>query len=105
MNSMLQELCELYTQDFDLVFQPGTDPIDLFCQQHDVQAQEELLQQMKEFHQGILSGTKSVLDLVNMGLEYIPSTERDPRTWLPHLIKYLEGRIVISERRDKPDQP
>ena len=99
MSTMLQELCQLYTQDFDLIFQRDTDPIDLFCQQHNIQAQEELLSQLKEFYEGILSGRKSIRDLINMGLEYTPGTERNPQTWLPPLIEYLDERIAISERK------
>ena|SRR6185437_1594377 len=99
MSTMLQQLCELYTQDFDLIFQRDTDPIDLFCQQHNIQVQTELLSQLKEFYESVLSGRESVRDLINMGLEYVPGAERDPRTWLPPLIKYLEGRIAASEGR------
>src|SRR5271166_6449396 len=43
MMTMLQELCKFYTQDFDMIFERDTDPIDLFCQQDPVDAQEVLL--------------------------------------------------------------
>ena len=42
MARMLPKLCELYIQDFDLIFQEPTDPIDMFCQQHDLEDQEAL---------------------------------------------------------------
>ena len=72
---MLQELCKLYTQDFYLVFERTADPADLFCPQQDVHDPEQFLRQMEKFHQGILSGSKSIRGLVNMRLEYIPGTE------------------------------
>ncbi len=56
---MLPKLCELYIQDFDLIFQEPTGPIDMFCQQHDLEDQEALLSELKMFHQEALSGTKS----------------------------------------------
>ncbi len=37
MARMLPKLCELYIQDFDLIFQEPTDPIDMFCQQYDLE--------------------------------------------------------------------
>jgi hypothetical protein len=96
MNDMLRELCELYTQDFDLVFQRDTDPVDLFCKQHNLQAQQELLGQLKEFYDGVLSGRNSIGDLVEMGLEYVPEGDRSLASWVPRLIKYLEGKITMS---------
>ena len=94
MGAMPRKLCELYMQDFDLVFQQETDPIDLFCQQHDVSDQKKLLAQMKSFYEGILSGKNSLNDLREMGLEYVPSDDLDPAVWLPPLIEHLEGKIT-----------
>lgn len=44
MTDMLQEHCIRYTQDFDLLFEHDTDPIDLFCQQHDAEQQKATAQ-------------------------------------------------------------
>ena len=98
MAKMLPKLCELYIQDFDLIFQEATDPIDMFCQQYDLEDQEALLNELKKFYQEALSGTKSIMDLVEMGLEYVPSTERDPRTWLLAVIEYLSAKIAASRQ-------
>jgi hypothetical protein len=91
---MLREFWRLYVQDFDVVFERNTDPIDLFCQQHSRQAQEELLDELRGFCAEVLAGRRSVADLVNLGLEYMPGDEQHPETWLPQLVKYLEERIV-----------
>jgi CdiI immunity protein len=95
---ILQELCELYIQDFELVFEEPTDPIDMFCQQHSLEDQEALLNELKKFLQEAVSGTKSIMDLVEMGLEYIPGVDHDPRTWLPALIEYLSAKIAESKQ-------
>ena len=94
MSAMLREFCMLYVQDFDVVFVRDTDPIDLFCQQHSKRAQEELLDELRSFCGDVLAGRKSVLDLVKMGLEYMPGDEQHPETWLPQLVNYLEERIA-----------
>jgi hypothetical protein len=94
MYSLLGELFQLYTQDFDLLYDQYTDPIDIFCLQHNVQEQKELLQEMKILYQEILSGEKSNRDLRNMGLEYIPGDDLSPMAWLPPLIRYLEGKTT-----------
>ena len=96
MGTMLQALCELYMQDFDLVFQRETDPIDLFCQQHDARDQKELLARMRRFHEGVLSGENSLNDLRAMGLEYIPGDDPNPAAWLPPLIRHLEKKIIAA---------
>ncbi len=98
MARMLPKLCELYIQDFDLIFQEPTDPIDMFCQQHDLEDQEVLLNELNKFHQDAISGTKSIENLINMGMEYIPGIEHDPRTWLPALIEYLGAKIAASKQ-------
>ncbi|HEY7578816.1 MAG TPA: hypothetical protein VH855_14575 [Acetobacteraceae bacterium] len=95
---MLPKLYELYIQDFDLIFQEPTGPIDMFCQRYDLQDQEALLNELKKFHQEAVSGTKTIENLVNMGLEYVPSTEHDPGTWLPAVIEYLSAKIAQSKQ-------
>jgi hypothetical protein len=90
--SYLEELCQHYSQDFDVIFERETDPIDLFCQQHDRGAQRELLHEMTEFYEGVLSGKKSMLDLINMGLEYVPGN-RESFTWFLSLIEHLKNKI------------
>lgn len=102
---ILQKFCQLYGQDFDLIFDQDTDPIDLFCQQHSLQAQEELLGQLKDFYEGVLPGRNSIRDLVEMGLEYVPEGDRSLRTWMPRLIKYLEEKIAISKTDRLLDRP
>lgn len=94
MATILEKFCELYTQDFDLVFEQDTDPVDLFCQQHSVQDQMMLLRQLRDFYEGVLVGRKSIRHLASMGLEYIPGNDRDPKVWLPPLIEYLERKIA-----------
>lgn len=98
MARMLPKLCELYIQDFDLIFQEPTGPIDMFCQRYDMEDQEALLSELKKFHQQALSGTKSIENLVNMGLEYVPSTDHDPMVWLPAVIEYLSAKIAASKQ-------
>jgi hypothetical protein len=63
-----------------------------------MQAQEELLSELKEFYRESLSGTKSIDDLVDMGLEYVPGTRPDPRTWLPSQIGCLAARVAASKQ-------
>jgi hypothetical protein len=59
---------------------------------------------LKKFHQEAVSGTKSIENLVNMGLEYVPSTEHDPRAWLPAVIEYLSAKIAASKQAGgRPD--
>lgn len=96
MATMLRELCMLYIQDFDVVFERETDPIDLFCEQHSRQAQEQLLDELRRYHADLRSGRRSIKDLVSMGMEYMPGDELQPETWLPHLITYLEEKIVST---------
>ena len=96
MTILLQKLCELYVRDFDLVFQQGSDPVDLFCQQHDARDQRAWLGQVKGFHKEVLLGKKSIKDLRKMGLEYVPDDEPDPATWLPLPVGHLEGKMPRS---------
>jgi len=90
----LTELFQLYTQDFDLLYERYTDPIDLFCLQHTPQEQRELLQEMQSFYREILLTTKSTRDLRDLGLEYIPGDDPSPEAWLPLLIGYLETKTA-----------
>lgn len=91
MSSYLEALCQHYGQDFDLVFEKDTDPIDLFCRQHDVKAQQELLREMVEFYEGTQCGRNSLADLVSMGLEYRPGN-RESFDWFRKLIEYLSEK-------------
>jgi hypothetical protein len=92
MSKHLERLCQHYSQDFDLIFERETDPIDLFCQQHGLEDQRELLREMIAFYEGAVSGKSSLTDLVNMGLEYVPG---DPESfaWLRSLIEYLGENV------------
>jgi hypothetical protein len=100
MNAMLKTLCELYSQDFDLIFEQDTDPIDMFCEQHSLADQEALLRQMKDFYHGVLLGKNSIRDLVGLGLEYVPEGDRSLRSWMPRLIAYLEGKLTAETRSE-----
>jgi len=93
MSHLLEKLFEMYTQDFDIVWEKDTDPIDLFCLQHTAQQQTQLLSEMKDLYQDVLSGQKTLRDIINMGLEYVPDV-RSPELWLPPLIKHLEKKIT-----------
>ena len=97
MKTMLEELCGFYIQDFDLIYERDTDPIDQFCDQHDIREQKEALGQLKDFRESALAGKKTVRDLVDMGLGYIPNDSQDLETWLPRMIDYLEHKIADFE--------
>jgi hypothetical protein len=94
MMKMLQELCKLYMQDFDCVFQHFTDPIDLFCQQHRLQPQRVLLNRLEEFYRESLTETTSIDDLVKIGLEYVPGTERESQAM-------ASCADLLARRRDR----
>lgn len=96
--TILEKFCQLYTQDFDLVFERDTDPVDLFCQQHSPQDQMLLLQQLRDFYTGVLAGRKSIRHLESLGLEWAPGDDPDSKTWLPRLIEYLEQKIALHGR-------
>ena len=87
----LRTLCGLYVQDFDLIFQQPTDPIDMFCKQNSPQAQNELLREMVDFYQRAQTGERSIKDLIKMGLGYSPSG-RDSLEWFPEAIEYLRAK-------------
>ncbi len=93
MSRVPHEFWMLYLQDFDLVFEKDTDPIDMFCQQHDERDQRELLRHLTDFYAGVLLGRRSIRELVAMGLEYMPGDEQHPETWMPRLIQYLEEKL------------
>lgn len=84
----------MYVQDFDVIFERDTDPIDLFCMQHSAQVQKQLLQEMKDFYQEVLAGKKRLKNIVNMGLGYLPWNDHSPEVWLPLLIRYLEKKTA-----------
>jgi hypothetical protein len=93
MSRLIRELFEMYSQDFDLVFSRDTDPIDLFYLQHTSEESNNLLKHMKELYNDILLKKKTINDIKNMGLEYIPEGNRSPEAWLPRLIKYMEDKL------------
>jgi hypothetical protein len=98
MYRMLAELCGFYIQDYDLIYERDTDPIDQFCDQHTVRDQKEALAQLKDFREAVLAGKRTLQDLVYMGLGWHPLGDLDLATWLQRLIDYLEGKIANSER-------
>jgi glucose-6-phosphate isomerase len=100
MYRMLAELCGFYIQDHDLIYEQDTDPIDQFCEQHNVREQREALAQMKDFREAVLAGKRTLQDLVYMGLGWHPLGGRDLATWLQRLIDYLEAKIANSDRRE-----
>jgi len=93
MANVPHEFWMLYIQDFDLVFDRDIDPVDLFCQQHDERDQQELLRHLTDFYAGVLSGQRSIQELVDLGLEYVPGDEQHPETWMPRLIERLKERM------------
>ena len=48
MSRPLETLFEMYVQDFDIIFEYDTHPIDLFCKQHTVEEQRHRLQDMRK---------------------------------------------------------
>jgi hypothetical protein len=98
MTTMLRTLCGFYSQDHDLLYERDTDPIDQFCDQHNVREQKEALGQLKDFRESVLAGKKTIRDLVNMGLEWFPSEDKDLDKWLLRLINYLEAKLANPER-------
>jgi hypothetical protein len=98
MTTMLRKLCGFYIQDFDLIYERDTDPIDQFCNQHNVREQKEALGQLKDFREGVLAGKKTIRDLDKMGLGYFPSDDQDLEAWLLRVINYLGEKIANAER-------
>lgn len=94
----LKTLCELYSQDFDLLFERATDPIDMFCEQYGTQAQNGLLREMITFYRDTQSGERTLKDLVDMGLEWDPG-DGNSFDWFRSLIDYLEAKL-----RGRPDE-
>jgi len=60
MTRILCKFFELYVQDFDLVFEKATDPIDLFCQQNSRDTQRQLLIELNELRTQIFEGKKTL---------------------------------------------
>jgi hypothetical protein len=94
MDEMLAELCGFYIQDYDLIYERDTDPIDQFCDQHNVREQMEALAQLIDFRGGVLAGKRTVHDLVYMGLGWYPNVGLDLATWLQRLIDCLREKIA-----------
>jgi len=47
--NLMRELMIMYVQDFDIVFEEITDPVELFCRQHNARERNQLLIEMKDF--------------------------------------------------------
>jgi hypothetical protein len=94
MYRILAEFFGFFIQDFDLIYERDTDPIDQFCSQHTIRDQKEALVQLKDFREAVLAEKRTVQDLVRMGLEWYPSDDHGLATWLQRLIDYLEGKIA-----------
>jgi hypothetical protein len=102
MSSLLEELLCMYMQDFELVFVRDTDPIDLFCQQHTSDEQRQLLCEMKELYDGVARGEVALRDIRNMGLEYLPGGEQEPKVWLPRFVEYLQEKVEFGSLMKAP---
>jgi hypothetical protein len=92
MKFLLRELFQLYVQDFDVVYAKDTDPLDYFCQTHDEQDLNQLIDEMKALLIEVTKGVKGIRDIKDMGLEYLPAPNRSPEMWLPDLIEYLQEK-------------
>jgi len=99
MNRGLRRLCELYIQDHDLIYEKATDPIDMFCRQNGPQAQEELLREMVEFYEDTKSGKKTLQDLINMGLGWVPG-DWNTFDWFRSAIEYLRAKLQDARQAD-----
>jgi hypothetical protein len=86
----------MYVQDFDIVFECDTDPIDLFCQQHTIEEQRQLLQDMRKLCDDLIHGRATLRTITSLGLEYVPEGNRAlPQTWLTRFSDYLEAKIEV----------
>lgn len=88
----LRRLCGFYSQDHDLLYEKPTDPIDQFCAQNDVNVQKATLQEMVAFLKEVQSGKKSLQNLVDMGLEWVPG-ESNSFKWFESAIDYLSAKL------------
>jgi hypothetical protein len=93
MSRLLEDLFKWYVQDFDIVFERDTDPIDVFCQQHTDDEQRQLLKELRELYDDVLHGRASMRTILDMGLGYVPEGKSSPEAWLPRLGDYLERKI------------
>ncbi len=94
MSKLLEELFQWYSQDFDLLFDEDTGPVDEFWLQHTGEEERKcLLVELKLLYSDIVSGKGTLRDIRDMGLEYQPGGTRDPKKWLPMLIEYVEERL------------
>lgn len=94
MVSQMKELCVMYGQDFEFIFSSLTEPVDLYCSQHEIKDQYILLSEMEDFYERSLHGVSSISDLFKMGLEYIPNEDESMRTWFPILIEHLRNKVA-----------
>ena len=94
--NLMRELMIMYVQDFDIVFEEITDPVELFCRQHNARERNQLLIEMKDFYADVLAGKRSARDLIRLGLEYVPHGDWTLRSWFPKLIGYLETQPETS---------
>jgi hypothetical protein len=89
----LQDLCEYYMQDFDIIFKTDVGPVDMYCSYHDSAAQKQLLADMEAFLKEVEAGTKSEEDLEEWNLEYIPS-EDGSWDWFRDAMVHLKKKIA-----------
>ena len=63
------------------------------------QVQEELLREMVEFYEGTKSGKKSLQDLINMGLEWVPG-DWNTLDWFRAAIDHLRAKLDGARQAD-----
>ena len=97
MSNLLEAFFIMYAQDFDLVFTHDTDPIDLFCQQHALGEQRQLSLELRNLYEDVKAGRKTLRDVKNLGLEYLPNGERDVNAWFPRFIEHLRKRLETGK--------
>jgi hypothetical protein len=95
---LLEDLFVWYVQDFDIVFERDTDPIDQFCEQHKKEEQVQLLSELRELYGEVLIGTKTWRDVRALGLEYWPAGLRNPQALLFRLLEHLEARLAGTKQ-------
>jgi hypothetical protein len=93
MYKYLRELCGEYDQDFESIFVSRTDPIDVFCEMHELEEQKELMKEMEMFLKEVEAGMKGADDLTGMGMEYNQSLGGS-WDWFREAMAYLKKKIA-----------
>lgn len=93
MYQRLTELCRIYDQDFESIFESQTEPIDYFCEEHELGEQKQLVNEMEMFLKEVDAGTKNARDLTRMGMEYNQSLGGS-WNWFREAIAYLKKKIA-----------